>query len=110
MVFSVRTMKRLLFGNDEEILKIEIAPDSKPLLQTISLANRIKSVNISGLVEGLKEMIKEEKIKDILYIQTKDNVADIMTKYQQESQEFNIFFQGIFEKMEKQSRDAEFRN
>ena len=50
----------------------------------------------------MKESQLDGNVQDVSYIKSKDNVADLLTRYKAETQEFkNIFKVGKYEKLVK---------
>ena len=76
--------------------------DSIPLLKSIASTRRVENLNIVNIVEYLKENLLNREINSYSYVNTKDNVADLLTKYKTETQDFNeIFVNGNYTKGKK---------
>jgi hypothetical protein len=76
---------------------------SERFIKCVTFSKYIENLNIIHLVDAVKESILEGCRGEISYIKSKDNIADLLTKYRIESQEFsNIFLYGFYKKMQKE--------
>ena len=59
-------------------------------------------MNIDNVVEFMKERLLEDAVSSYSYVETKDNVDDLHTKYKAETEDFkNIFVNGKYTKNKK---------
>ena len=83
---------RVLYGNVRNQIKVEILTDSEPLLKSIASTERVENLNIVNVVELMKENLLAVSVSSYSYIETRDNIADLLTKYKAETQDFRDIF------------------
>ena len=96
-------LEKMLFGNVKNRIPVDVMTDSLPLLTSIASTKRVENLNMVNTVELMKEKMLEQEVARYSYVNTRDNVADLLTKYKTEMQDFkDIFVNGIYIKGKKE--------
>ena len=87
----------MLLCKVEGKIKAELGTDSEPFITSVATLKRVSSIKVFNILDTIKEVILDGRLHEILYIQSKDNITDLFTKYKVETQEFaNMFLKGKY--------------
>ena len=92
-----RNVEKMLYGDVKQRIDVEVMTDSEPLLRSVGSTKRIENKVLIPTIETLKDHLRHGEVKAMTYVNTKDNLADIFTKWKQFNQEFSdVFRRGVF--------------
>ena len=73
--------------------------DLEPLLQSIGSTKHVTNKLIIPVVEQLKDCLKYKEVDSFAYVDSRNNLAAILTKQKRHNQEFtNVFRRGHYAK------------
>jgi hypothetical protein len=96
--FAAMNIETLLFGDYEKKMKVEVYTDKKPLLESIASTKIVENKFLVSEINAMKQLIEDETIKNITWVETKDQLADILTKEMNEPKKIqDVFLRNDFD-------------
>ena len=69
-------------------MKVEVYTDKKPLLYSIASKKIVENKFLVSEINAMKQLIEDEIIENITWVETKDQLADVLTKDMHEPKKF----------------------
>ena len=79
-VYLAKGIEQLMFGNKGGKIPVKLFTDSRPTLESIASTKQVKRKLLRNTVSDLKEKLAEQEVESYSWLDTKDMVADILTK------------------------------
>ena len=79
-VYLAKGIEQLMFGNKGGKIPVKLFTDSRPTLESIASTKQVERKLLRNTVSDLKEKLAEQEVESYSWLDTKDMVADILTK------------------------------
>ena len=90
--FAATTLETLLFGSSNKAVKVECFIDSKPLLESLASTKIVENKFLVAEVNALKTLMEEEVVREFVWVDTDNQLADALTKDMNEPRNFRSLF------------------
>ena len=96
--FAATNIETLLYGDYQKKIKVEIYIDKKPLLESVASTKIVENKFLVSEINAMKQLIKDETVEHITWVDTKDQLADVLTKEMVEPKKFrDVFLRNKFD-------------
>ena len=96
--FAVTNIETLLYGDYQKKIKVEVYIDKKPLLESVASTKIVENKFLVSEINAMKQLIEDETIKHITWVDTKDQLADVLTKEMVEPKKIrDVFLRNNFD-------------
>ena len=79
-VYLAKGIEQLMFGGKGRKVPVKLFTDSRPTLESIASAKQVERKLLRNAVTDLKEKLIEKEVESYSWLDTKDMIADILTK------------------------------
>ena len=94
-VYLAKSIEQLIFGEKGGKIPVKLFTDSKPTLESIASSKQVERKLLRNAVADLKEKLVQNEVESYSWLDTKDMIADILTKECKENEEIvNILIRG----------------
>jgi hypothetical protein len=101
--YTTYQIRQLLFGEKGPKLSVKLFMDSKPLLESISSIHQIEEQQLRNTIEDMKEMLKDGRVESFCWLDTKDMIADTLTKEVKPNEDLEaMVLEGTFRNSDKE--------
>ena len=79
-VYLAKSIEQLMFGETGGKIPVKLFTDSRPTLESIASSKQVERKLLRNAVADLKEKLVENEVESYSWLDTKDMIADILTK------------------------------
>ena len=90
--FAAANLELLLFGSQVKAIKVESFIDSKPLLESLASTRVIENKFLVAEINALKTLIEDGTVSGYTWVDTENQLADVLTKEMNEPRSFRSVF------------------
>ncbi|XP_064085415.1 uncharacterized protein LOC135200740 [Macrobrachium nipponense] len=84
-VYLAKSVEQLMFGEKGGKIPVKLFTDSRPTLESIASSKQVERKLLRNAVADLKEKLIHKEVESYSWLNTKDMIADILTKENKES-------------------------
>ena len=78
--YLANQIEQLLFGREDGNIEVKLYTDSLPTLESIASTKQVERKLLRNSIADLKSKLEDRSIKSYSWLDTKDMIADILTK------------------------------
>ena len=94
-VYLSKIVEQLIFGERGGKIPVKLFTDSRPTLESIASTKQVERKLLRNAIADLKEKLMEKEVESYSWLDTKDMIADILTKECKENDDLTqILFGG----------------
>ena len=90
--FAATNIETLLYDDSQNRIKVQSFIDSKPLLETLASTRIVENKFLIAEVNALKKLLEDGVVQDYTWVETGDQLADVLTKDMHEPCSFRDVF------------------
>ena len=90
--YIASNIETLLYGSCKTRIKINSYIDSKPLLESIASTKIIENKFLVTEINAMKKLLEDQLVKSYIWVDTSDQMADVLTKDMVEPTNFRSLF------------------
>ena len=90
--FAATNLELLLFGSQDKKIKVESFIDSKPLIESLASTRVVENKFLVAEINALKSLIEDGTVNEYTWVDTDNQLADVLTKEMNEPRSFRSVF------------------